>query len=184
MITFHGGMVAIAYEWGSLNHNTPKDKCPDDIIHEQQAIDMSLYAGSFGGSRRLVSIGGFNGFNDVSGSDSDVDNGGDSGSDSTSTVDANVDTVSKESKRLLRSRNMEMDMESKSKSELNDHSDSDSHRKLARRDGYPYPYGRMNGLVYGVNGGMEVCIYVLVYIVCVYCVYMSVCCVYVVIYML
>lgn len=30
VVTFHGGMIALAYEWGSRNHNTPHDRSPDE----------------------------------------------------------------------------------------------------------------------------------------------------------
>jgi hypothetical protein len=47
MVTFHGGMVAIGYEWGSPNHNKPDDKSPDEHAHVDIAKVMSHYAGSF-----------------------------------------------------------------------------------------------------------------------------------------
>jgi hypothetical protein len=34
-ITFHGGMVALGYEWGSINHLAPKDRSPDDNCNKQ-----------------------------------------------------------------------------------------------------------------------------------------------------
>ena len=35
VLTFHGGMVALAYEWGAVNHLPPNDKSPDDISKAQ-----------------------------------------------------------------------------------------------------------------------------------------------------
>ncbi len=34
-ITFHGGMVALGYEWGSTNHLSPKDRSPDNNCNSQ-----------------------------------------------------------------------------------------------------------------------------------------------------
>lgn len=50
-VTFHGGMVAIGYEWGSKNHMKPNDKSPDDIANVDIANQMSAFAGSFTGEK-------------------------------------------------------------------------------------------------------------------------------------
>lgn len=47
VLTYHGGMAAIGYEWGSLNHNKPLDECPDHIIHNKIAQYMSTIAGGW-----------------------------------------------------------------------------------------------------------------------------------------
>jgi hypothetical protein len=39
-ITYHGGMTAVAYEWGAPSHNTPHTYSPDDAA--QRAIGSSL----------------------------------------------------------------------------------------------------------------------------------------------
>ena len=110
LITFHGGMVAIAYEWGSLNHAPPKDNCPDNRIHFSLGEEMGTFAGSFivpsSHRREITSI-----------SDSSSSNG----------EESEIDYQTSSSKRYLR-----------------------------EVDGYAYPVGRMNTLVYGVDGGMEV----------------------------
>jgi len=49
VVTFHGGMVAMGYEWGSKNHLKPRDKSPDDNAHARIAQRMKAYAGSFAG---------------------------------------------------------------------------------------------------------------------------------------
>lgn len=51
-ITFHGGMRAISYEWGSPNHNQPDNahrsqKSPDDAAQAQLSNTLALYAGAF-----------------------------------------------------------------------------------------------------------------------------------------
>lgn len=48
VVTFHGGMVAIGYEWGSYNHMNPQDKSPDEHMNRDVASAMSLIGGSFG----------------------------------------------------------------------------------------------------------------------------------------
>ena len=48
VVTFHGGMVALGYEWGSRNHMRPKDKSPDDNAHRLIAELMGRNAGKFG----------------------------------------------------------------------------------------------------------------------------------------
>eukprot|EP00816_Leptocylindrus_hargravesii_P001589 CAMPEP_0196801782 /NCGR_PEP_ID=MMETSP1362-20130617/1558_1 /TAXON_ID=163516 /ORGANISM="Leptocylindrus danicus, Strain CCMP1856" /LENGTH=775 /DNA_ID=CAMNT_0042172905 /DNA_START=192 /DNA_END=2519 /DNA_ORIENTATION=- len=47
-LTFHGGMVAIAYEWGAPSRNTPKGiPSPDDTAQVELGFGLSNYAGSF-----------------------------------------------------------------------------------------------------------------------------------------
>jgi hypothetical protein len=50
-ITFHGGMRAIAYEWGSPNHNKPNDGSPDENAQKGIADAMSHYGGSVEGKK-------------------------------------------------------------------------------------------------------------------------------------
>ena len=45
VVTFHGGMAAIGYEWGSANHKAPNDKSPDESANVEIATVMSNYAG-------------------------------------------------------------------------------------------------------------------------------------------
>lgn len=45
VVTFHGGMVAIGYEWGSKNHLSPRDASPDHRAN----MDVSKIMQSFGG---------------------------------------------------------------------------------------------------------------------------------------
>jgi hypothetical protein len=47
VVTYHGGMVAIGYEWGSPNHRSPNDKSPDDVSYSSLGSFFSLYAGNF-----------------------------------------------------------------------------------------------------------------------------------------
>ena len=47
VITFHGGMEAIGYEWGSKNHLRPDDQSPDDHCNSMIAEAMKTYAGHF-----------------------------------------------------------------------------------------------------------------------------------------
>lgn len=47
VVTFHGGMVALGYEWGSRNHLRPKDASPDESAHRSIAELMRDYGGSF-----------------------------------------------------------------------------------------------------------------------------------------
>jgi hypothetical protein len=47
VVTFHGGMAAIGYEWGSNNHPKPNDLTPDDNSNKDVALKMQKYAGSF-----------------------------------------------------------------------------------------------------------------------------------------
>ena len=47
-LTFHGGMVAIAYEWGAPSRNTPKGiPSPDDTAQIELGLGLSNFAGSF-----------------------------------------------------------------------------------------------------------------------------------------
>lgn len=47
VVTFHGGMQAIAYEWGSNNHRKPNDASPDDHANKQLGETFS-YIGGYG----------------------------------------------------------------------------------------------------------------------------------------
>jgi hypothetical protein len=49
-ITFHGGMEAIGYEWGSKNHLKPDDPSPDNHCNSMIADAMKVYAGHFSGA--------------------------------------------------------------------------------------------------------------------------------------
>lgn len=51
VVTFHGGMVALGYEWGSRNHNRPKDQSPDENAHRSIGELMGAYAGTFAGEK-------------------------------------------------------------------------------------------------------------------------------------
>ena len=42
VVTWHGGMSAISYEWGSKNHMPPFDKSPDDLANVDIAKQMRL----------------------------------------------------------------------------------------------------------------------------------------------
>ena len=44
-ITFHGGMRAISFEWGSPNHNTPNDYSPDHIAQLELVTQMQILGG-------------------------------------------------------------------------------------------------------------------------------------------
>lgn len=46
-ITFHGGMEAIAYEWGSPNHMSHGSESPDEVAQASMATAMAKYAGAF-----------------------------------------------------------------------------------------------------------------------------------------
>ncbi|GMH90771.1 hypothetical protein TrVE_jg6008 [Triparma verrucosa] len=48
-ITFHGGMTAIAYEWGSPGHNVKGTVSPDNLAQKELTRGMSDYAGTFKG---------------------------------------------------------------------------------------------------------------------------------------
>ena len=45
VVTYHGGMVALGYEWGSLGHRKPMDKSPDDSAHVDMAQGMAVFGG-------------------------------------------------------------------------------------------------------------------------------------------
>ncbi len=47
VVTFHGGMVAIGYEWGSRNHPSPKDSSPDEEAYRRIGYLMRDFAGKF-----------------------------------------------------------------------------------------------------------------------------------------
>ena len=47
VVTYHSGMVALAYEWGSVNHMAPHDASPDDLVNFDISKDMASYAGDF-----------------------------------------------------------------------------------------------------------------------------------------
>ena len=46
-MTFHGGMAAIAYEWGATNHRKPNDRSPDEFAHKDVSEGMRAIAGGF-----------------------------------------------------------------------------------------------------------------------------------------
>ena len=46
-ITFHGGMQAIAYEWGAPDHPRYKDNSPDDNAQKDVGNAMRDFAGRF-----------------------------------------------------------------------------------------------------------------------------------------
>lgn len=46
VVTFHGGMVALGYEWGSKNHPKPQDGSPDDRSNQRLASALAEYGGS------------------------------------------------------------------------------------------------------------------------------------------
>jgi hypothetical protein len=48
VVTFHAGMVALGYEWGSGNHPRPQDRSPDEQANRQIAGLMRTFAGGFG----------------------------------------------------------------------------------------------------------------------------------------
>lgn len=48
VVTFHGGMVALGYEWGSKNHPSPNDSSPDDNANARVAKIFSDYGSSAG----------------------------------------------------------------------------------------------------------------------------------------
>jgi len=51
-LTFHGGMTAIAYEWGAPNHPGPhQDVSPDDVAQTTLTKAMSSYSGHFTGQK-------------------------------------------------------------------------------------------------------------------------------------
>lgn len=48
-VTYHGGMQAIAYEWGAPNHPSPHDESPDDYAQRGVGLAMGAFAGEFDG---------------------------------------------------------------------------------------------------------------------------------------
>jgi hypothetical protein len=60
VVTFHGGMVAIGYEWGSLNHPNPNDGSPDDHANAQIAQNMKDFAGTCKGDKNMYPVGRIN----------------------------------------------------------------------------------------------------------------------------
>lgn len=51
VVTWHGGMSAVAYEWGSKNHASPLDRSPDDAANMDIANQMSHFASNFPGEK-------------------------------------------------------------------------------------------------------------------------------------
>lgn len=47
LVTFHGGMVALGYEWGSMDHPRGKDLSPDHMAHRDVGDSMASFAGTF-----------------------------------------------------------------------------------------------------------------------------------------
>jgi hypothetical protein len=45
VVTYHGGMIALGYEWGSREHMTPHDRSQDDSANRGIAKNMQLFAG-------------------------------------------------------------------------------------------------------------------------------------------
>lgn len=41
LVTFHGGMVALGYEWGSMDHVRGEDLSPDHAAHRDIADSMA-----------------------------------------------------------------------------------------------------------------------------------------------
>lgn len=54
-VTFHGGMVSLAYEWGSLNHMKPKDASPDEYSNVDIAMQLQEVTGSYGKYKKYPS---------------------------------------------------------------------------------------------------------------------------------
>jgi len=54
LVTFHGGMVALGYEWGSMDHPRGKDFSPDHRAHRDIAQSMAKFGGSFKGAKAYV----------------------------------------------------------------------------------------------------------------------------------
>ncbi|GMI37935.1 hypothetical protein TrCOL_g8821 [Triparma columacea] len=46
-ITFHGGMTAVAYEWGAPSYKTPNTVSPDNLAQSHIGRGMSDYGGTF-----------------------------------------------------------------------------------------------------------------------------------------
>ena len=51
-ITFHGGMRAIAYEWGGPNHEPPNDKSPDHQAQYEISKIMQILGGDMSDKAR------------------------------------------------------------------------------------------------------------------------------------
>ena len=47
VVTYHGGMVAIGYEWGSPNHHKPKAASPDHLAYSRIGKVLSSYGSKF-----------------------------------------------------------------------------------------------------------------------------------------
>ena len=65
LVTFHAGMEAVAYEWGSLNHVSPKDNSPDNNAHNDIGARLVAFAGSAtpaegSGPHKLYPVGKMN----------------------------------------------------------------------------------------------------------------------------
>ena len=60
VVTFHAGMAAIAYEWGSKNHPHPKDRSPDEKTHVDIAGLMQTYASIANSQEREYPVGSMN----------------------------------------------------------------------------------------------------------------------------
>jgi hypothetical protein len=56
VVTYHSGMTAIGYEWGSKNHMGNRDKSPDDHANRDIALLMSRYGGEFRDSKPYPGI--------------------------------------------------------------------------------------------------------------------------------
>ncbi len=52
VVTFHSGMVAIGYEWGSKNHMAPRDRSPDDSSNKVIGELMVDFGGAFRREKR------------------------------------------------------------------------------------------------------------------------------------
>jgi len=46
-VTFHGGMTAIAYEWGAPSHNNHNTYSPDDRAQKEIGAALSDVGGTF-----------------------------------------------------------------------------------------------------------------------------------------
>lgn len=51
VVTFHAGMAALGYEWGSKNHPSPNDASPDDNANKRLAALYSQYGSHAGDGR-------------------------------------------------------------------------------------------------------------------------------------
>lgn len=59
VVTYHGGMIALGYEWGSQNHPRPNDATPDDNANRNLGSYLSQYAGKFE-DNKLYPVGKIN----------------------------------------------------------------------------------------------------------------------------